>query len=50
MFHEQVILKISQNLQKNTLVAVSFLIKLQISSLQLKTPKELFSSEFLEKF
>ena len=50
MFHEKVVLKISQNLHKNTWVVVSFLIKSQISSLQLKNPKGLFSSEFLEKF
>ena len=50
VFHKKVILKMSQNLQKNTWVGVSFLIKSQVSDLQLKTPTQLFSSEFWENF
>ena len=42
----QEIFKISENLQKTISVGVPFLIKLQISGLQLKTPTQLFSSEF----
>ena len=50
VFHKKVILKISQNLQKNTWLGVSFSIKLQVSDLQLRTPTQLFSSEFWENF
>ena len=42
----QEIFKISENLQKTISVGVPFLIKLQISGLQLKTPTQLLSSEF----
>ena len=50
VFYKKVILKISQNLQKNTWVEVSFLIKLKASGLQFKAPTQLFSSEFWENF
>ena len=49
-FYKKVILKISQNLQKNTWVGVSFLTKLHVSGLQLKTPTQLLSGEFWEHF
>ena len=50
---KKVFLKILQNLQENTCIGVSFLIKLQASSLQLylkETPTQVFSCEFCEIF
>ena len=50
MFQKQpikkVILKLWQNWQENVWTGVSFSIKLQVSDLGLKTPTQLFSSEF----
>ena len=40
---KRVILKISQKLQKNTLVGVTLLIKMQVSDLQLKTLTQLLA-------
>ena len=40
---KRVILKISQKLQKNTLVGVPLLIKMQVSDLQLKTLTQLLA-------
>ena len=50
VYYKKVILKILQNLQKNTWVEVSFLIKLQVSGLQLKNLTKLLPSQFWENF
>ena len=50
-FYRKVLLEISQNLQENTCVRVSLLMKLQAWSLQLyqkKTMAQVFSYEFFE--
>ena len=52
VFYKKDILKVSQNLQKNTRAGASFSIKLQVSGsnfIEKENPKQVFFCEFCEK-